>query len=170
MLIPLFSEYRYMYPLEPEYEYVPKEAVLLAAIVPSFFPLESATIKLRVELPLLLNTTLIVSEPDTGTLTERYDVVPVPERARQYVYAVPSTVTDSALTFIVLLLVAIRPSPSTVVLALIVPNFLKFHEFCVAALADNTGAAVKHTNNTATTAAKTLLAFLIMINLPNIID
>ena len=45
MLIPLFSEYRYMYPLEPEYEYVPKEAVLLAAIVPSFFPLESATIK-----------------------------------------------------------------------------------------------------------------------------
>ena len=101
--------------------------------------------------------------------------MPVPERARQYVYAVPSTVTDSALTFIVLLLVAIRPSPSTVVLALIVPNFLKleflkFHEFCVAALADNTGAAVKHTNNTATTAAKTLLAFLIMINLPNIID
>lgn len=169
MLIPLFSEYRYMYPLEPEYEYVPKEAVLLAAIVPSFFPLESATIKLRVELPLLLNTTLIVSEPDTGTLTERYDVVPVPERARQYVYAVPSTVTDSALTFIVLLLVAIRPSPSTVVLALIVPNFLKL-EFCVAALADNTGAAVKHTNNTATTAAKTLLAFLIIINLPYIID
>lgn len=34
------------------------------------------------------------------------------------------------------------------------------------ALADNAGAAVKHTNNTATTAAKTLLAFLIMINLP----
>ena len=114
-----------MYPLEPEYEYVPKEAVLLAAIVPSFFPLESATIKLRVELPLLLNTTFIVSEPDTGTLTERYDGVPVPERARQYVYAVPSTVTDTALTFVFLLLVAISPSPSTVVLDFIVPNFLK---------------------------------------------
>ena len=110
MLIPLFSEYRYMYPLEPEYEYVPKEAVLLAAIVPSFFPLESATIKLRVELPLLLNTTLIVSEPDTGTLTERYDVVPVPERARQYVYAVPSTVTTAAKTLLAFLIMINLPN------------------------------------------------------------
>lgn len=56
---------------EPEYEYVPNEAEDLAAIVPSFFPLESATTRLRVELPLLFNTTLIVLAPETGTLIAR---------------------------------------------------------------------------------------------------
>ena len=50
-------------------------------IVPSLLPDASATTSVLDELPELLNVTLIVSLPETGTLTARYDVLPPPPSA-----------------------------------------------------------------------------------------
>lgn len=158
-----------MYPSAPVYVYVCWLAVEAADIVLIVLPLELATVRVLVELPLLLRTTLIVLFFVTGTFTARPFLSPVPPRAKQYVYAVPSTVAFSALTDIVLELVAISVSPSTDTVLLIVPRFLnelflKFHDVDAAETLDTINIKLAPvTKTSAKTSDKNLLAFLILI-------
>lgn len=61
MLIPLFSEYRYMYPLEPEYEYVPTN---ITAIGPAKAEHSAATANNSINLPKLLPPVIVSIDRD----------------------------------------------------------------------------------------------------------
>ena len=72
VLLPFFIAWFFAYLLYPVVKFIENKLhIRIRGIVPSLFPEPSATTSVLAALPELIQVTLMVSVPDTGTLTAR---------------------------------------------------------------------------------------------------